>query len=193
MKLVYKFLEVDNHQAISAQMYDFVVNHTDVLKPKTPLFFTEVDIVRTLTHVPLLKDFLQERFLAPNKISIVVVAPDVEPYLHVDTVDPYVRLLWPLYNCAGSKTKFYDIPRKYLRLEFNSVGASNIYYNITEQRDWLSLGEVELTQPVVFDASVAHAVHIAPNATEYRISFTVGFDRDLPISKSVKAWFGFQR
>ena len=73
------------------------------------------------------------------------------------------------------------------------MGASNIYYKITEQQEWPSLGEIELTQPVIFDASVAHEVHPAPSATEHRISFTMGFDRDLPISKSVKAWFGFRR
>ena len=93
----------------------------------------------------------------------------------------------------GSHTKFFDIPIEYLQLEYDPVGSTSSYFTITESRDWSSLGEVELTQPVIFDASVAHAVYPAPNATGHRISFTIGFDRDLPISKSVKAWFGFQR
>ena len=193
MKLVYKFYDVENHQAISDEVYNYVVNHTEILKPKTPVFFNDVSIMSMLRHAPLLKDFLQQRLLEPRQISVVVVPSDMDPYLHVDTIDPYVRLLWPVKNCMGSHTKFFDIPKEYLQLEYDPVGSTSSYFTITESRDWSSLGEVELTQPVIFDASVAHAVYPAPNATGHRISFTIGFDRDLPISKSVKAWFGFQR
>jgi hypothetical protein len=193
MKLVYKFYDVENHQAISDEVYNYVVNHTEILKSKVPLFFNDVSIMSMLRHTPLLKNFLQQNLLEPKQIAVVVVASNMVPYLHVDTIDPYVRLLWPVKNCIGTRTKFYDIPREFLELEHNIKGSSSIYYNIIKQCDWEPLGEIELTQPVVFDASVAHKVIPAPNATEPRISFTIGFDKDLPISKSVKAWFGFQR
>jgi hypothetical protein len=193
MKLVYKFYDVENYQAISDEVYNYVVNHTEILKPRVPVFFNDVDVLHMLKHVPILTAFLYQRSLTPKQIAVVVVMPGATTTLHVDTIDPYVRLLWPVRNCAGARTKFYDVPRECLELEHNSLGASNIYYNIIEQRDWPPLGEVELTQPVIFDASVAHEVHPAPDATEPRITFTIGFDRDLPISKSVKAWFGFNR
>jgi hypothetical protein len=193
MKLVYKFYDVENHQAVSDEVYNYVVNHTEILKPKTPLFFNDVSIMSMLRHAPLLRDFLQQRLLDPRQISVVVVPADMKPYLHVDTIDPYVRILWPVKNCMGARTKFFDIPREFLKLDHSSDGSTSTYFNITQSRDWPSLGECELTQPVIFDASVAHAVHPAPGATDHRISFTMGFDRDLPISKSVKAWFGFQR
>jgi len=191
MRSIYKFLDIDNFQEISDQMYDFVTNHSDILKPKTPTFFTDVNIAHTLTHVPLLKEFLDSQFLVPTKMSVIVVPADSAPYLHVDTVDPFVRILWPVRNTAGSCTKFYDVPREYL--ELTSFLDSVWYYNITETREWEQLTEFELSSPLVFDASVAHAVYPAPTATGHRISFSVGFDRDLPISKSIKAWFGFQR
>ena len=193
MKLVYKFYDVENHQAISDEVYDYVVNHTDILKPREPIFFNDVDIFSMLKHTPLLAEFLQQQSLIAKQIAVAVVMPGANSHLHVDTIDPYVRLLWPVRNCAGTCTKFYDVPRECLELVHNTAGASNIYYNIIGQQEWLSLGEIELTQPVVFDASVAHIVHSAPDATKPRISFTMGFDRDLPISKSVRSWFGFQR
>ena len=193
MRPIYKFYDVDNHQAISDEVYNYVVNHLDILTSKNPAFFNDVSIPSMLTHTPMLVDFLQQSSLVPEKIAVVVVAPGAKSELHVDTIDPYVRILWPVKNCAGARTKFYDIPRECLKLEHNILGSSSIYYTITEQRKWASLGEVELTQPVIFDASVAHRVHPAPGATEHRISFTMGFDRDLAISKSVKSWFGFQR
>ena len=193
MKLVYKFYDVENHQAISDEVYNYVINHLDILTSSTPMFFNDISIPSMLTHTPMLVDFLQKSSLVPKQIAVVVVAPGAKSELHVDTIDPYVRILWPVKNCAGARTKFYDVPREYLKLEHNIMGSSNIYYRITEQQEWPSLGECELTQPVIFDASVAHAVHPAPDATEHRISFTMGFDRDLSISKSVKTWFGFQR
>lgn len=193
MRLVYKLYNVENHQTISNEVYDYIVNHTDILKPREPVFFNDVDVYNMLKYTPIFTDFLQQSALSPTQIAVVVVMPGAKPYLHVDTIDPYVRLLWPVRNCAGAQTKFYDVPRDCLELEHNSLGSSNIYYNIVQQKDWDPLGEVELTQPVVFDASVAHAVYPALNATEPRITFTIGFDRDLPISKSVKAWFGFNR
>jgi len=193
MKLVYRFYDVENHQAISNEVYNYVVNHSDILTSSRTVFFNDVDISSMLAHTPMLVNFLQQSSLVPKQIAVVVVPPGEKPHLHVDTVDPYVRILWPVKNCIGAQTKFYDVPRECLKLEHNTMGSSNIFYSITEQREWTSFGEVELTQPVIFDASVAHEVHPAPDATEHRISFTMGFDRDLPISKSVKAWFGFQR
>ena len=193
MKLVYKLYDVENHQAISEEVYNYVIDHTEILKPRNPIFFNDVDIFSMLKYTPLFVEFLQKQSLIPKQIAVAVVTPGANSQLHVDTIDPYVRLLWPVKNCAGSRTKFYDVPRECLELEHNSAGASNVYYNIIGQQEWSPLDEIELTQPVVFDASVAHIVHSAPDATEPRISFTIGFDRDLPISKSVRSWFGFQR
>jgi hypothetical protein len=193
MKLIYKFYDVENHQAISDEVYNYVVNHSGILKPSKPVFFNNVDIPSMLIHTPTLVEFLQKSSLMPTQISIIVVGPNREQNIHVDTSDPYVRLLWPVKNCTGTRTKFYDVPRECLELKHDPRLSSDIYYMFDEQAEWPPLGEFELTQPVIFDASVAHEVLPAPDATEPRISFTIGFDRDLPISKSVKAWFGYQR
>lgn len=191
MRPIYRFLDVDNFQAIGNEVFDYVSNHTDILKPQYPLFFTDTDVRHTLEHTPLLENFLNRQSLIPTKFSIIVAPADMVPYLHVDTLDPFVRILWPVRNCAGSKTKFYDIPREFLKLNCFPDGV--IYYDIIEQREWELVDEFELSAPLIFDASVAHAVHPATDATGHRISFSVGFDRDLPISKSVKAWAGVQR
>ena len=65
----------------------------------------------------------------------------------------------------------------------------------TVDRDWRFIGEVELTSPIVFDGSTAHAVHCAPrpyavpvHTDWFRITFTIGFDRSMPISNLVSAW-----
>ena len=131
--------------------------------------------------------------------AIVLVPPlpteQGKDSLHVDMLDPYVRILWPIKNCQGAITKLFDIPRENLKESFLD-GAEHTfdpnhatsYFFPIEQRDWPLINEFELSQPVLIDVSVAHAVYPAPGATEYRISFAMGFDKDLPISKSIDAW-----
>jgi hypothetical protein len=199
MRPVWKFLEVDNHQDISDQVYEYVINQTDILNPAVDLVpYNVINVSHMLIHVPLLKDFLDQRFLVPSYIALIVVPANSVPYIHADYLDPHVRLLWPVRNCAGSSTRMYVIPKKYLELNHDPNASANkfesvIYYSITKERDWPILTEFELLQPVVFDSSIPHGVQPNPNETNHRISFAIGFNKDLPISKSVKAWFGFQR
>jgi hypothetical protein len=200
MRPVYKFLEIDNHQEISDDIYNYLINHTEILNPKNTVFFNHISSTHVIQHVPSLKEFLDYNFLKPILTAVIVVSPGRKDTLHVDVVDPYVRILWPIKHCQGSLTKMFDIPRECLKEKFLDnadhtfdPGHATSFFEIVEQRDWPLINEFELSQPVIFDASVAHEVHTAPNATEHRISFTMGFDRDLPISKSIDAWFGFQR
>ena len=194
MKPIWKLFEVDNHQAISEQVYEYIINHTDILNSKRgPVFYNDISPIHMVQHVPLLEKFLNDNFLIPTTAAVIVLPPGRTNTLHVDTVDPFVRILWPVKNCQGSLTKLYDVPRECIELTYFPLESSTTYYNIVGDRDWPLLDEIELLQPVLIDVSVAHEVNLAPNATEPRISFTLGFDRDLPISKSIKAWFGFQR
>ena len=193
MKQAYKLFNIDNYQKISDDIYNYVVNHTEILKVKTTVFYNDVPPTHIVQHVPSLKQFLDDNFLTPTLTAVIVVPPDEKNNLHVDSIDPYVRILWPVRNCQGSLTKLFDVPRECLESDFYPVGSTGIFYRIVETRDWPLIAEIELSQPILIDVSIAHEVYPAPNATEPRISFTVGFGRDLAISKSIKSWFGFQR
>jgi hypothetical protein len=202
MRPVYKLLEIDNHQKISDDIYNYLVNHTELLKFEKYCFFNHISPIHIVQHVPSLKEFLDNNCLKPTVTAVIVVPPGLENNLHADVDYPYVRVLWPIKHCQGSLTKMFDVPRECLKLHFQDEGvggtfdpaqATSFFYQIVEQRDWPLIHEFELSQPVLIDVSVAHEVHPAPDATEHRISFTMGFDRDLAISKSINAWFGFQR
>jgi hypothetical protein len=156
-------------------------------------------------HVGSLKTFFKRGPIQPERFAVVSFNHETYKFkhrvgLHADTLDPYVRLLWPIKNCTGSKTKFYAVPHAYLAQDVpeydpNARGGS---FWPTVDRDWRQIDEIELTAPVVFDASVPHEVCMAPAgildqswpdlpATGCRLSLTVGFDRELPESKSVAA------
>ena len=191
MKLVYKFLEVDNHQAISDEIYNFVVNHTDLLHREDQFLLSEVDIPLILDHAPLLKDFFEKKSLAPRMIAIIVMNVECSGQnIHVDYIDTttptFIRLLWPVKNCAGSVTKLYDIPEECLETVFQPNGI--VFYKITDYQRLKYLCGFGLHAPVVFDVSKAHEVYTAPGVTGHRISCTIGFGFGSDVSKSFDAW-----
>jgi hypothetical protein len=188
MNKIWKYLDIPNHQEISDEVYNYVVNCTNILQPIHSRFYTDINIPHILKYSPSLSEFLNQRFLVPDFILVWAVPPWAVPYVHVDFIDPCVKLIWPAQNCAKSQIKFYDVPKEFLKLNVDPREPTNNYYEITEERDWPVLEEANLIRPIAFDASVAHAVYTAPDVTEYRISFTLEFNKDLFVSKSFEAW-----
>jgi hypothetical protein len=201
MRPTHRFLDIPDYQQVSDEIYEYVVDRTDLLNENKKEFFSYMDVDEMLKHTPLLQKFLQEKSLHPTVIGIVVVhvnSPpnlhvDSPPNLHVDFVDTlhttYVRMLWPVKHCYGSRTIFYDVPKEFLTITQQQNGIP--YYDIPTDRDWEYLNEFELTSPVVFDSMMPHEVVLAPNATDHRISCTIGFSKELLLSKSLDAWDKF--
>jgi hypothetical protein len=193
MSSIYKFLNVDNHQVVSDELYNFVLSHPKLWDSEEKFFFYHLDVAEVLVHTPLLQKFLSEKFLHPTVMGIVITHADSPSNLHVDYVDEnttsYIRMLWPVRNCHGSKTVFRNVPAESMELVEQPDGKR--YYNIPTDQHWDCLGEFELTAPVLFNVVVPHEIVPAPNATQHRISCSIGFDRDLAISKSFDAWNGF--
>ena len=185
MKPIYKFLNINNHQEISNEVYQYIVDHTDVLLCKN--IFVDQDIGQMLNYCPLLNDFLNIYKLIPKRLAIIVCPKNSEITMHRDNdgTNSYVRILWPVRNCQGSITKLWQVPDDAGTL-INTNGIVYTAFPWDQPRE--QIDEFELSHPVLFNASCAHSVHPAPESTQTRISFTIGFDRDLPISKSIEAW-----
>ena len=66
MRPVYKLLEIDNHQKISDDIYNYLVNHTELLKFEKYCFFNHISPIHIVQHVPSLKQFLDNNFLKMN-------------------------------------------------------------------------------------------------------------------------------
>jgi hypothetical protein len=194
MTTAYKFLSVKDHHVISEQMFAFVRDHSGLLV-LDPQNWTDLDVKVVLHHVPALRQLLKRNSLSPQQIAVIINDPDSAAVIHSDALGPLVRIVWPVKNCEGSTTKFYDIPRSFLKVESPGKATTNMTCYPTVERDWRFIGEVELISPIVFDSSTAHAVHCAPrpyavpvHTDWFRITFTIGFDRSLPISNLVSAW-----
>jgi hypothetical protein len=193
MRLTHKFLDVGNHHIISDEVYNYVINRTEVLTAKPFQYYTDLPINHVLQHCPALVEFLNSRHLVPARLAVIVVDSRDTVDLHIDNdgSSPYVRILWPIKNCEGSETRFFSVPEGAGRLEADPNGT--IVTGFERNQPCEQIDAFELTSPVLLDVSVPHSVHPNTERKGWRISFTIGFDRDLPISKSIKAWFGFQR
>ena len=184
--LMYKFLNIDNHQKISKEVYHYICVHTQVLALQN--VFVDQDINHMLSCCPQLAEFLSQRSLVPRRLATIACAgsSDIEMHKDNDGIMPYIRILWPIQNCEGSKTKIWAVPKDAGTVMLDTNGI--VYTEFPADQKRLQINEFELSQPVLFNASCAHSVHPAPGSTNTRISFTIGFDRDLPISKSIEAW-----
>lgn len=186
MNRSYQFIDVKNHQDIGNEVHAYIVAHTQVLQLEN--IFVDQDINHMLSCCPLLAKFLSAHSLAPKRLATIVCAGSSEIEMHRDNdgTKPYVRILWPVQNCQGSKTKIWAVPKDAGIVMPDTNGI--VYTGFPSDQKRIQLDEFELSQPVLFNASCAHSVHPALGSTETRISFTIGFDRDLPISKSIEAW-----
>ena len=191
MKPIYKFLNINNHQAISDEVYKYIVDHTDALLCKN--YFNDQPIHHMLSYCPLLAEFLNSRHLIPERLATIVCANNDDVVMHKDSdgVNSYVRILWPIRNCQGSKTKIWKVPDGAGKLTSDTNGVLYTEFPKDQERDLID--EFELLSPVLFNASCVHSVHPNTDLEGHRITFTIGFDKDLPISKSINAWFDFQR
>jgi hypothetical protein len=182
----YRFINIDRYQDISNEVYEYIVAHTQVLDLAN--VFVDQPIDHMLSVCTLLAAFLSQHDLVPHRLATIVCAGSAEVEMHKDNdgQSPYVRILWPVRNCLGSKTKIWAVPKDAGAVMLDTNGI--VYTGFPADQKRLQIDEFELSQPVLFNASCAHSVHPAPGSTETRISFTMGFDRNLPISKSIEAW-----
>ena len=195
MSSIWRYLPVEDHQLIGDEMYNFLLTQFDSLprRPTTTSYYFGLNVSHTLKNCPLLAKFLSGQQLNPMVIAIVICNNQNKLELHIDLdgADPYVRILWPVRNCQGSKTQFWRVPEGSGKFISDNNGVLFTDFPPDQERELID--EFELIAPLVMNASVPHSADPNPDLEGDRISLIIGFDRDLPISKSIKAWFGFQR
>ena len=187
------YLNVDNHKTISTQLEHYVIAQTNLMASQPWCTFSEVEVSHVLQYVPLLKDFCQQKILNPVFMAVIITIPKVNdnPGIHVDSEYPWVRMLWPVYNCIGTLTKLYHTSENTYDEVRDRAVATVPYYLVKKDAVVQQIDSFELRQPVVFDAGTPHSIYRAGNCDKPRISFTMGFDRNLAISKSIQAWLNF--
>ena len=171
----FKFISVGNQQLISDKLYDYVVQHTDILKNEHP--WNTLNKEHVLSFVPELAAELKKVIDADiTMISIVYRKAKVHGGIHIDS-GKLTRILWPVRNCAGSYTKFFDLNGNDIIEKSGPEGdkflAIGNTYPLTE------IASIELSSPVVFDSSIPHGVYTNPVSLEPRLTATIAFSKDI--------------
>ena len=164
----YKKLDIPNHSLISDQMYDFVVNKTTILQKN--IFWTYVNAHQVFDQIPDLKTISDSLKIDVDAIAVIWAPPGLEGAIHID-YGRDMRILWPIKNCEGSYTRFFKVDPSHVKVA--RLPNNEPYYEITQPEPYEVLDELELTQPVVFDSSIAHGIYTNPGCTEPRLTFTI--------------------
>jgi len=170
----YKFLSIENHELISKKLYEYVINKTDILEKKWDWNTLDRDAV--LQFVPELAVACSKIIDHPiTMISIVHRPAGASGGVHVDVGNYDYRVLWPVANCQGSFTKFFDLNGNNL---IETKGAEgDTFLTIEKKNPLIEIDAVELVAPVVFCTRTPHGVFTNPSCTESRLTATIGFGK----------------
>jgi hypothetical protein len=169
---IYKFLDIDNHEEISGLIYEYLKNHTNVLANQWPNEFLNHE--HFLEHVSSVAQIIRNMNLQTLRASVVTRLPGQYGGVHIDD-DKTIRILWPVKNCKGSLTKFFNVDESYVTTEFGPGGDR--YFLIDQAAPLIQIDQVELTGPIVFCPWIPHGVWTNAEYLENRITLCIGFTR----------------
>jgi hypothetical protein len=167
--MIYKFIDIPNHQLISDKVYNYILS-TKILTDKVVwnwVFWWEL-----ISAVPELEQALDLLNLEIDRIAIINAQPSSTVNIHID-YDTVPRMLWPISNCQGSYTNFYNVDPNNLTEHQGPKGDKSLLVMHPELAE--KIDTLELTAPVMFKPWIAHNIVTNPMYTESRISMTIRF------------------
>ena len=170
---VYQYLNIENHQAISESIKKYLIDHTSVFEEK--LMWKFLDVNQLISHVPEIEKIFSAFDLKISIAAAVYRKPFSQGGIHIDTSEFY-RVLFPVMNCQGSKTKFFEYDETKFRAGGGGDGDKNL--TLIQGQQLKFLDEFELSRPVIFNPKIPHGVYSNPVCKEPRVSITFGFNKD---------------
>lgn len=175
---IFQYIDVDRQQLISDRLYEYVINHTNI---QNKWGWNGVNLVALKEHVPELFEELGK--VVDHEITMVAILmfrPKTVGEKHVDFEKHQYRMLWPIRNCEGSYTKFYDLNGNKLVTKFGKQGER--FLAASGNKPLIELASVELVKPIVFSPKILHGVYTNPDCNEPRLTATIGFG-DYPLDR----------
>jgi hypothetical protein len=171
--MIYKFIDIPGHSLISDKVYNYVLNNTDIITGNAIWNWTnQQEILGAVPELKIATDNLQ---LEIERISIIKAQPKSNIRIHID-YDREPRMLWPIRNCQGSYTKFFDVDPANVT-EHRGV-KNDIYYLIKSPETAQQIDSLELVSPIMFKPWIAHGVWTNPDCEESRLTMTIKFRND---------------
>jgi hypothetical protein len=170
-------IDID-HKAISKKIKNYVLERTDIVQRQ--LFWNNLDKFDAYKQIPEIKNLFDSMDLEIDKFSIVYINKDwTSGLIHCDYnptipsgICP-VRVLWPVYNCEKSITKFYAVDRKSKSFKIDEQYGS--YIEIFNEDIKYEMGDLYLDKPYVIDPNIAHGIWLDPDTADFRLSCSFSF------------------
>lgn len=167
---------IPNHEAISRKLYEYTVNHTDVLNRK--VFVNVLSIDDVYKHIPELKEAVAWLGLEAFQLLMLCTVPNdwYDGRVHVDAGNAAngARMIWPVSNCIGAYTRFYNIDEKYWEERLSKDESSYaIFMNIDPP--YTEIDYYELTAPGFINTQIPHAVWCNRSIAEPRLTASLTF------------------
>ena len=174
---IYKYIDVDKQEYISNKIYEYISKNTLILHKR--YMWNDISVSLLLNHVPELAIELKKIINHDiTMISVIYMDAGRIGGTHIDTGPYDYRVLWPIKNCQGSYTKFYDLNGNNINVGYGKNGDK--YLGVEEVNPLIEIESIELIKPVVFNTNLPHAVHTNPECDGPRITVTIGFG-DYPL------------
>jgi hypothetical protein len=170
----YKKIEVDYYDAIVEKTLDFIktkTDHLDKSKYKGP--FINLSHWDFIKHVPEINWAFHKYGLFFEDANIFLMWDNRDCLPHKDYTDSIARVNFPILNCQGTRTVFYEnLKSKRLILP---TGAP---FYMTMNKDYVEVDSVEMTQATIVRISEGHSVIM--NEEKFpRITLTLSFTPDV--------------
>jgi hypothetical protein len=170
---IYKYFEIENFHSIQSKIKEYILEKTDVMQRK--IFWRFLDTESLLKSVPELSLYFQKFDLRITTTAAIYRRPYSQGGIHIDTSE-FFRVLIPVLNCQGSRTKFFELDSSKFQEGGGVDGDRNLTLIPGQRLNFID--EFELSKPVIFNPKIPHGVYCNLKSNEPRVSLTLGFDKD---------------
>jgi hypothetical protein len=178
MSKIFQYLDIKDHELISDKLYQYVLDHTDILEKQ--INWNTLDVEHVLTHIPELAKSVGK--LISGRIWVIAifyVPANFAGGVHIDENELDYRVLWPVHNCKGSYTKFFDLNGNKVIEKVNGDDINVTYLEVEERYPLIEIARAETHSPLVFHVKTPHGIYTNPEFTGPRLTATIGIDHPL--------------
>ena len=156
----YHILPCTNLETIQKEVYRWIQSQDKNFLQKKSLWH-KVNILDILPSTPSLTEYFLSLNLKPREVAFTVVTDSKNVSLHIDELPVTAKINIPISNTKNTFNQWYELPNELMSTANIKLNKFNKKYYFFENIDYSKLeliGEVESTQPIVFNSQIAHNI-----------------------------------
>jgi hypothetical protein len=174
----YAVIDCAQQETIAEKTLEFIRKSTNLLDRKDLELWNKINTGALLKEVPEINMFYKSLGLKIKEIAFTVWNSKDDVVLHIDELPVIAKINFPILNTQHTYNEWYTVPDhlfESVQPVVNSFGTK--YYNLSsiDLHQCTKIGEIELTNPVVFNSQLPHKIRIGADAQFPRIVMTCMF------------------